>query len=90
MEVIQPFGDRIAVEVVSTEQTLGGLIIPTSKEKSNRGRVTAVGDGEEVKNIKVGDLVVFQLGTGLEYTTKDKDYKILTFRDVVGKIVEGE
>lgn len=90
MESIQPFGNRVAVEIINPEQTLGGLVIPTSKERSNRGIVVAVGDGDEVKNIKVGDTVIFQLGTGLDYVTKDRDYKVLNVRDIVGKIVEGE
>lgn len=89
MESIQPFGNRVAVEIINPEQTLGGLVIPTSKEKSNRGIVVAVGDGDEVKNVKVGDTVIFQLGTGLDYVTKDRDYKVLNVRDIVGKIIEG-
>lgn len=90
MVQIQPFGDRVAIEVIAPEQVIGGLVIPSSKEKSNKGVVVAVGDGENLGSIKVGDLVVFQLGTGLDYTTGENRYKVLNIRDIVGKIVEGE
>lgn len=90
MVEIQPFGNRILVEVIAPEQIIGGLVIPTSKEKSNRGIVRALGDGDEIKNIGVGDLVVFISGTGLSYTTEDKDYRVLNIKDIVGKIIEGE
>ena len=88
MVQIQPFGDRVAIEIIAPEQIIGGLVVPSSKEKSNRGLVVAVGDGENLGNIAVGDTVVFQLGTGLNYSTEDKDYKVLNIRDIVGKIVE--
>ena len=88
MVQIQPFGDRVAVEIIAPEQIIGGLVIPLSKEKSNRGRVVAVGDGENLGNITAGDTVVFQLGTGLNYSAEDKDYKVLNIRDIVGKIIE--
>lgn len=88
MVQIQPFGDRVTVEVISPEQIIGGLVVPSSKDKSNKGLVVAVGDGENLGNIAVGDTVVFQLGTGLNYTAGEKDYKVLNIRDIVGKIIE--
>lgn len=88
MVQIQPFGDRVTVEILVLEQIIGGLVVPSSKEKSNRGLVVAIGDGENLGNIAVGDTVVFQLGAGLSYSTEDKDYKVLNIRDIVGKIVE--
>ena len=88
MVQIQPFGDRVTIEVIAPEQIIGGLVVPSSKEKSNRGLVVAVGDGENLGNIKVGDTIVFQLGTGLNYATEDKDYKVLNIRDILGKVVE--
>ena len=85
---IQPFGDRVAVEILSPEQIVGGLYVPTDKNKSNKGLVVAVGDGKEVGSIKVGDVVIFTLNSGLKYTSEDKDYRVLGVRDIVGKVVE--
>ena len=88
MTKIQPFGDRVAVEVLTPETVVGGLVLPTSKDQSNRGLVISVGDGKDVQSIKVGDVVIFTLGTGLSYSESDKDYKVLGIRDIVGKVVE--
>lgn len=90
MVKIQPFGNRVVVEVIAPEQIIGGLVIPSSKETSNKGVVVALGDGDEIKNIQIGDVVIFVFGTGLNYTTDKKDYRVLGIKDIIGKIVEGE
>lgn len=87
---IQPFGDRVVIKLLVQEENIGGLIVPVSKEKTNRGVVVAVGDGEEVSKIALGDVILFQLGTGLNYSTEKDDYKVLNARDIVGRIIEGE
>lgn len=87
---VQPFGDRVVIKLLIQEENIGGLIVPVSKEKTNRGVVVAVGDGEEVSKIALGDVILFQLGTGLSYSTEKDDYKVLNARDIVGKVVEGE
>ena len=85
--MLQPFGDRIAVKVLYLEQNLGGLIIPVAKDKSNRGVVIAVGDGEGVQKIKINDIVIFNLGSGLSYSDSDGDYRVLDLRDIIGKVI---
>ena len=87
MTKIQPFGDRVTIEVICPEEIVGGLIVPTSKEKSNKGKVVAVGDGDEAKKIKVGDVVIFPIGMGLNYTTEEADFKVLNVRDILGKVI---
>lgn len=87
MTKIQPFGDRVTVEVICPEEIVGGLIVPSSKEKSNKGKVVAVGDGEEVKKIKIGDIVIFPLGMGLNYSTDEADFKVLNVKDILGKVI---
>lgn len=90
MTRIQPFGDRVVVEILQPEEKLaGGLLIAcTSKEKSNRGVVVAIGESEELKNINVGDKIIFNLSAGLNYSSEEGDYKVLQIRDIIGKIVE--
>ena len=87
---IQPFGDRVVIKLLIQEENIGGLIVPVSKEKTNKGVVVAVGDGEEVSKITIGDIILFQLGTGLNYSTEKDDYKVLNARDIVGRIIEEE
>ena len=88
MVQIQPFGNRIVIKVIqSDENIVGGLIIATSNEKSNKGEVVGVGDGEEVRNIKIGDIVIFNTTSGMNYSSEEGDYKVLQIRDVIGKII---
>ena len=61
------------------------FVLSTSKENSNKGAVVAI--GEDVKSIKIGDTVLFNLGAGVSYSTSSDDYKILSEKDVLGKIL---
>ena len=84
---IQPFGERIVIKVLDAEESVGALIIVTSKEKSNRGEVVALGDGV-TGNIQVGDIVLFNMSSGVSYTSGNEDYKIINVKDILGKIIK--
>jgi chaperonin GroES len=45
---LKPLGDRLIVQVVEEEETTAsGIVLPdTAKEKPQRGKVVAVGDGK--------------------------------------------
>ena len=59
----------------------------TSKDKSNRGLVVAVGDGGDVQNIKEGDTVIFSMNAGISYTDENNSYRVVDIRDVIGKVI---
>ena len=84
---LQPFGNRVAIEIVGSEENVGGIIVATPKEKSNKGIVVAVGDGEDVKNIEVGDTLIFSTHSGLNYKDETGSYKVLEIRDIIGKVI---
>ena len=91
--MLKPLGDRILVEIIEeTEQkTAGGLYVPdTAKEKSQRGKVVAVGSGKTLDNgqkvaleVSVGDTVYFAKYGGTEVTLEGKNYSILSERDIL-------
>ena len=66
---LQPLADRVIVEVLEGEETTGsGIVLPdTAKEKPQRGRVLAVGQGryEDGKliplDVELGDEVVYSI-----------------------------
>lgn len=87
MTKLQPFGNRIAIEVIATEENLGGIIVATPKEKSNKGVVVAIGDGEDAKKIGIGDTVIFSVNSGLTYADETGSYRVLEVRDVIGKVI---
>ena len=81
VETIKPLGDRVLVEPAPAEErTTSGIIIPdTAKEKPQRGRVIAAGQGkkDEPMTVKAGDSVLYGKYSGTEMKLDGKDYIIL-------------
>ena len=92
---IRPLGDKIVIKVIEdAEQTSGGIFIPDSaKEKSQKGKVIAVGAGKlndkserEPMDVKVGEVVLFAKYAGTDVKVADETLKILSVSDVLGVI----
>lgn len=83
---VKPLHDRVLVEpALAEEKTLGGIIIPdTAKEKPQRGKVVAVGEGkkDEPVTVKVGDSVLYGKYSGTEISVEGKDYLIMRESDI--------
>lgn len=86
----KPNEDRVLVEAAPAEQkTASGLIIPdTAKEKPQKGKVIAVGDGIKDKpvTVKVGDNVLYGKYSGTELTIDGKEYLIMRNSDIFGTV----
>ena len=92
---IKPLHNRVIVKRLEEgEQQIGGIIIPDSaKEKPQRGRVIAAGDGklnEDGKRIpldvKTGDLVLFGKYTSQEVKLDGEEYLIMREDEVLAVI----
>jgi len=83
----KPLKDRVFVKFSEEgEKTAGGLYIPdTAKEKPQKGLVEAV--GSEVKDVKVGDTILFDKYSGSKVTIDNNEYLIVKEEDILG-IVE--
>ena len=91
--MLKPLADHIIVEaVVKEEKTSSGIYLPDSaaKEKPQTGKVIAVGKGKVLENgtrvepeVKVGEVVVFAKYSGTEVKVDEKDYLILSERDIL-------
>ncbi len=83
---IKPLADRVIVESAPAEEkTAGGIIIPdTAKEKPQRGKVVAVGNGkpDEPMTVKKGDMVLYGKYAGTEISVGGKDYLIMREADI--------
>ena len=84
----KPLADRVLIEPEAAEEkTASGIIIPdTAKEKPQKGRIIAVGDGttDHKMNVKVGDRVLYGKYSGTELTIDDTDYLIMKESDIFG------
>jgi chaperonin GroES len=92
---IKPLGDRVLVEPVdSEEKTSSGIIIPdAAKEKQQRGKVVAVGEGritDEGKNIpvkvKVGDQILYGGWNDKAVKFGSAEYLIIKEEDILAII----
>ena len=94
---LQPLGERVVVEREESKgTTAGGIVLPdTAKDKPQRGKVIAVGDGRVAKDgkrkplqVKIGDSVIFTSYAGEEFKIEG-DKKVLLMRedDILAVIV---
>ncbi len=93
---VRPLHDRILVQRLEDKQekSEGGIIIPDSaKEKPQRGKVTAVGNGKTLDDgtkvaleVKKGDKVLFGKYAGTEVKIEGDEFLILREDDVLAVI----
>ena len=90
---IRPLRDRIIVERIDVKETSkGGILIPdTAKEKSQEGKVVAVGKGKVLEDGKIqkldvekGDRVLFGKYAGTEIALEGEERLILREDDILG------
>lgn len=93
---LRPLQDRIIVKRVEEEtKTAGGIFIPeTAKEKPQRGKVVAAGNGKKTEDgkvlpldVKVGDTVLFGKYAGTEIKV-DGDELLMMREDDILAVVE--
>jgi len=89
---IRPIEDRIVVQPLEAEEkTAGGIQLPdTAKEKPQRGKVLAVGEGRTTDDgkkipltVKIGDEVLYGKYAGTEIKWKGDELKILRENEVL-------
>ena len=90
---IRPLDDRIVVQPLEAEEkSSGGILLPdTAKEKPQRGKVIAVGEGRAADDgtripltVKVGDEVLYGKYAGTEIKYDGDEFKILRESEVLG------
>ncbi len=91
---LKPLGDRLIVEATEEDETTAsGIVLPdTAKEKPQRGKVVAVGDGayedgeRRPLDVKAGDTVLYSKYGGTEITVEGDDLLVLRESDVLAKV----
>ena len=94
---LKPLSDRIVVRrFEAQEKTAGGIVLPdTAKNKPQRGKVLAVGNGKLMKDgsrkplqVKEGDTVLFTNWAGDEFKGHQGDNILLMREEDVLAIVD--
>ncbi len=93
---LKPLGDRVIVRAIEEEETTAsGIVLPdTAKEKPQKGKVLAVGDGkinEETGkrtplDVAVGDEVLYSKYGGTEIKVDGEELLVLRESDVLAKV----
>lgn len=92
---LKPLGVRLIVKPIEEEQTTAsGIVLPdtAAKDKPERGKVLAVGDGEiredgtrRPLDVSEGDEVLFSKYGGNEVVVDGEDLLVLKESDVLAK-----
>lgn len=89
---IVPLGDRVVLERAKAEETTaGGIVLPdAARDKPQRGRVVAIGDGHVKSDgtkvaltVKEGDNVIFSSYAGEEISVGDDEFLLLRESDIL-------
>jgi chaperonin GroES len=94
---LKPLGDRVVVErEEAKDKTAGGIVLPdTAKDKPQKGKVLAVGDGRITKDgkrrdlqVKVGDQVLFTSYAGDEFKLEGEKKVLLMREDDILAVID--
>jgi chaperonin GroES len=92
---LKPLDDRVLLKILdAADTTAGGIVLPdTAKEKPQRGKVVAIGDGKLMKDgsrqsmdVKRGDVVLFGKYAGSDVKVKGEDFKILRENEILARL----
>ena len=92
---IKPLADKVLVQRIEAEATTaGGIVLPdTAKEKPQRGKIVAVGEGKVLDDgtrrkmqIKTGDEVLFTSYAGTDVKVDDAEYLIMDESDIMAVV----
>jgi chaperonin GroES len=93
---LKPLGDRLIVRAIEQDETTaGGILLPdTAKEKPQKGKVLAVGDGNTSEDtgkripldVSEGDEVLYSKYGGTEIKVDGEDLLVLRQSDVLAKV----
>jgi len=92
---IRPLGEKVLLKRLEAEErTRGGIVLPdTAKEKPQKGKVLAVGDGKLLEDgtrakfqVKVGDTVLFASYAGTEIKVDGEEMMLLDESEILAII----
>ena len=85
---IKPLGDRVLLKTEEGEtKTAGGLFIPqTAQEKTQIGKVAAVGDDKDAIKVKAGDRVMYDKYAGTNVKIDGVEHLIVKMSDILAVI----
>ena len=83
---LQPLGDYVVAQAEEAEsKTASGLYLPeAAKEKPKTSKVVAI--GKEVKQVKVGDRIVYKSYSNTDVKVGQDDYILIKEEDILATV----
>ena len=87
---IRPIGERVLIKPIKKEEKTKSGILLSSKSSNtdtqNQAEVIALGKGEKLEGIKVGDKVIFNRFSGNEIEDGEEKYLVVNAEDILAVI----
>ena len=87
---IKPIGERVLLKPIKKEEKTKSGILLSSKSSNtdtqNQAEVIALGKGEKLEGIKVGDKVIFNRFSGNEIEDGEEKYLVVNAEDILAVI----
>jgi len=81
----QPLGNRVLVQIPKEKkQTDSGIFLPDSSTKEAPIKATVVAISDEIKNVNIGQTVVYAKYSGTDLNIDGVDYLVLEDKDIMG------
>jgi len=89
---IRPLGEKVLLKRLEAEEkTRGGIVLPeTAKEKPQKGKIIALGDGKLLEDgkraefqVKKGQTVLFASYAGTEIKVDGEEYLLMDEGDIL-------
>lgn len=88
--VIRPIGERVLLKLIKKEEKTKSGILLSSKSSNtdtqNYAEIVALGKGEKLEGLKIGNKVVFNKFSGNEIEDEDVKYLIVNAEDILAVI----
>ena len=82
--MMRVLGVRVLLEIIEKEEIKDGIVIPDNAEKDREYK--AIGVGDLVEDLKVGDYVLLAKYTGTEISKDGKNYLIIDEDEILAKV----
>ena len=86
---IKPIGERVLLKTVEIEtKTKSGIVLPDtiSQDKENIGQVIAIGTGEKLAEIAIGQKVIYSKFSGTEIKDNSETFLLLDIENILAVV----
>ena len=81
---IKTIGKKVIIQEIKEDETLNGKIIMPDSFEATESQAKVMSVGSDVKDVKVGNTVVYLTQAGYSFNYKKVTYKVLNEEQIIG------